>query len=357
MSRLAEQRARTTSQDPRWNAVQSRDAKLDGRFYYAVETTGVYCRPSCGSRAPRPENARFFSTREEAEHAGFRPCKRCKPDQSPLPERHAELMARMCRLIESADTPPSLDTLAREAGLSSYHLHRIFKSITGMTPRAYAVEHRARRLRERLADGGQVSEAIYDAGFNSGARFYDSADRILGMKPTRYRDGGHAATIRFAVGRCSLGEILVAASDRGICAISLGDDAEALVHELQDRFPRADLIGGDGDFETLVAQVVGFVDHPNAGWALPLDIRGTAFQQRVWQALREIPAGTTLSYAELAQRLGMPRAVRAVASACAANTLAVAIPCHRVVRTDGGLSGYRWGIERKRALIQREASE
>ncbi len=356
MSKPTEQPAAATLSDPRWARVVARDPQADGRFCYAVRTTGVYCRPSCGSRTPRPENVRFFASAAAAERAGFRPCKRCRPDQPPLAERQAALVAALCRQIEAADTPPSLAELARGAGMSAFHLHRLFKAVTGVTPRAYAAELRARKVRATLGGGGRITDAIYAAGYNSSGRFYQESAHLLGMPPGSFRDGGNRAVIRFAVGECSLGSILVAASERGVCAILLGDDPDALARDLQDRFPKAELIGADAAFEQLVATVVGFVEMPGRGLDLPLDVRGTAFQQRVWQALREIPAGTTASYAEIAQRIGAPKAVRAVAGACAANALAVAIPCHRVVRSDGGLSGYRWGVERKRALLEREAT-
>ena len=276
----------------------------------------------------------------------------------PLPlNKHATLVAQACRRIEGSEQPPSLDDLAQQAGLSPFHFHRVFKAATGLTPKAYAAAHRANAVRDALARGvSSVTDAIFDAGFNANSRFYEHADAMLGMKPTQYRDGGVDASIEFAIGESSLGAILVARSQRGVCAISLGDDAEALLRELQDRFPRAELIGGDATFETLVAQVVGLIEQPNLGIDLPLDVRGTAFQQRVWQALRQIPSGETASYAQIAQRIGSPTAVRAVAQACAANTLAVAIPCHRVVRSDGALSGYRWGVERKRELLSREGA-
>ncbi|MFN3323321.1 MAG: bifunctional DNA-binding transcriptional regulator/O6-methylguanine-DNA methyltransferase Ada [Bryobacteraceae bacterium] len=268
--------------------------------------------------------------------------------------KDAERIAAVCRLIENAEVPPALETMARHAGLSASHFHRLFKAATGVTPRQYAAAHRAARVRTALAARANVTEAIYDAGFNSTGRFYDTAQDVLGMKPSEFRAGGAGQEIRFAVGECSLGSILVAQSARGICAILLGDDPDALVRDLEGRFPRADLIGGDERFERLVAQVVGFVEEPALGLDLPLDIRGTAFQQRVWEALRKIPAGGTVSYAEIAKRIGAPRSARAVARACAANPLAVAIPCHRVVRRDGVVSGYRWGVERKRALLERE---
>jgi AraC family transcriptional regulator of adaptative response/methylated-DNA-[protein]-cysteine methyltransferase len=347
--------AARTERDPRWAAIVARSAAADGTFFYSVRTTGVYCRPSCPARVARPENVRFHSTRQEAEQAGFRPCKRCKPDQASLVEEHAAMVTEACRFIETAPEAPRLEELAGRAGVSTFYFHRVFRAITGLTPRAYAAAHRGERVRKELVGAGTVTSAIYQSGYNSSGRFYGESEHVLGMTPTVYRAGGANTDIRFAVGECSLGSILVASSEWGVCAIFLGDDPEALVRNLQDRFPRATLIGGDAEFEQLVAQVVGFVEAPGVGLDLPLDVRGTAFQQRVWQALREIPAGSTASYTDIAGRIGAPKSVRAVAQACAANPLAVAIPCHRVVRNDGGLSGYRWGVERKRALLQREA--
>ena len=341
--------------DARWTAVASRDRRADGEFYYSVATTGVYCRPSCAARRPRRENVRFHPTPAAAERAGFRPCKRCRPDGRGPAAEHAEAVAKACRLIEEAETLPDLDALAAVAGLSRFHFHRVFKAQTGVTPKAYAAQRRAQRVRVELAGDGTVTQAIYGAGFNSNGRFYAASAGMLGMTPKRFRAGGPGASIRFAVGQCALGAILVAATDKGVAAILLGDDPAKLVEELQDRFPKADLVGGDRAFETLVAKVVGFVEEPSLGLDLPLDVRGTAFQQRVWRALREIPAGETTTYSDLARKIGRPRAVRAVGQACAANPVAVAIPCHRVVRNDGGLSGYRWGIERKRDLLAREA--
>ena len=344
-----------TELDPRWAAVLARSAEADGSFLYSVRTTGVYCRPSCASRRAKPENVRFHTTREEAERAGFRPCKRCKPDQPSLAEQHAAAVTEACRLIESSPAMPRLEALAATAGMSTFHFHRVFKAVTGLTPKAYAAAHRGERVRRELGRSRSVTAAIYQSGYSSNGRFYGESAGMLGMTPSDYRAGGANAAIRFAVGECSLGSILVASSERGVCAILLGDDPDALARQLQDLFPRAEMIGGDAEFERLVAKVVGFVEAPGLGLDLPLDVRGTAFQQRVWQALREIPAGETLSYTELARRIGSPKAVRAVAQACAGNPLAVAIPCHRVVRSDGGLSGYRWGVERKRALLGREA--
>ncbi|MDP3226803.1 MAG: bifunctional DNA-binding transcriptional regulator/O6-methylguanine-DNA methyltransferase Ada [Acidovorax sp.] len=351
--------AAATQADPRWAMVAARSAAADGSFWYSVQTTGVYCRPSCAARAPRPENVRFHASCADAEAAGFRPCQRCKPRQPTALSHHAGLVTEACRSIESTnnDKAPSLETLAARAGLSASHFHRIFKQATGLTPKAYAAAHRAQRLRDALDESptASVTDAIYRAGYQSSSRFYEQSAQVLGMTPSRYRAGGTALDIRFAIGHCALGAIAVAQSDRGICAILLGDDADTLVRDLQDRFANANLIGGDAAFETLVAQVVAFVEAPGLGLNLPLDVRGTAFQQRVWQALQAIPAGQTASYAEIAARIGAPTAVRAVAQACAANALAVAIPCHRVVKSDGALSGYRWGVERKRALLDIES--
>ena len=355
MTQIARTAPPFSSDDERWEAVVRGDRTADGAFYYAVQTTGVYCRPSCAARLARREHVRFHATCEEAEQAGFRPCKRCRPHQSGLAEQHAAAVAKACHLIEAAEDMPNLNALAAAAGMSRFHFHRVFKTLTGVTPKAYAAAHRTQRVRDELSRTDTVTEAIYSAGFHSNGRFYTTSSEMLGMTPTNFRSGGHGTSMRFAVGECSLGSILVAATDKGVCAIMLGDDPDALVRDLQDRFPKAQLLGGDEDFEHVVAKVVGFVEAPALGLDLPLDVRGTAFQQRVWQVLRAIPAGSTASYKAIAERIGAPQAVRAVAHACASNGLAVAIPCHRVVRQDGALAGYRWGIERKRALLEREA--
>lgn len=344
-----------SDEDPRWQAVRSRDSRADGRFFFSVRTTGVYCRPSCAARLPRRENVAFHATTADAEAAGFRPCKRCRPTEPPRAEREAAAIANACRLIETAETPPDLATLADAAGMSPYHFHRVFKAHTGVTPKAFAGARRAERVRGDLRRSGSVTAAIFDAGYGSSNRFYAEADDILGMSPKRFRDGGAMETIRFAVGASSLGAILVAATQSGVCAILIGDDPDALARDLQDRFPKAKIIGADQAFEAWVAKVVGLVEAPEIGLDLPLDIRGTAFQRRVWEALRRIPVGATTSYAEVAEAIGAPTSVRAVAQACGANALAVAIPCHRVVRRDGDPSGYRWGVERKKALLAREA--
>ncbi len=343
------------SADPRWLAIVSRDKHADGRFIYAVKTTGVYCSPSCPSRQPNRQNVELFDDAEQAEAAGYRPCKRCRQGLTPLTEQHARQIAEACRYIEQAEKAPSLQTLARHVGLSQYHFHRLFKAITGLTPKGYADAQRSQRLRAGLTQRETVTDAIFDAGYGANGRFYQQANAALGMTPKAYRAGGKGMRIHFAVGRCSLGEILAAQSEVGICAILLGDDAQQLVQDLQDKFPNAELIGGDAQYEALMAQVVGLIEAPENGLALPLDIRGTAFQQRVWRALQAIPVGETVSYADIARRIGAPKAVRAVAGACAANMLAVAIPCHRVVRNDGTLSGYRWGVDRKKSLLEKEA--
>lgn len=340
--------------DPRWAVLVSKDSRADGTFVYSVATTGVYCRPSCGARRPRPENVQFHADAAAAERSGFRPCRRCKPDEPPVAERRAAQVAALCRWIEAQPRAPSLRELADYAGASPSHVQRVFKRVMGISPRAYAAARRGRAVRAALERGSPVTEAIYEAGYGSGSRFYEQSGRLLGMTATDYRAGAPRRPIRVAVGECSLGSILVAATERGVCAILLGDDPEGLLHDLERRFPRAELIAGDAEFEGIVARVVALVECPGMDASIPLDVRGTAFQQRVWEALRRIPAGSTSTYTEIARAIGAPAAVRAVAGACAANPLAVAIPCHRVVRKGGGLSGYRWGIERKRALLGRE---
>jgi AraC family transcriptional regulator of adaptative response/methylated-DNA-[protein]-cysteine methyltransferase len=355
---LAEpQKSSSVADDPRWARIVARDKTADGHLWYSVVTTGVYCRPSCPSRTAKPKNVQLHDSLESAKATGFRPCKRCHPDGLSADAENGALVAKACRMIEESEEEPSLEQLAEAVGRSPSYFHRIFKATTGVTPKKYATAHRAAKVRHGLKSGSTVTEAIYDAGFNSSGRFYEKSTDMLGMTPSHYRAGGANEDIKFAVGQTSLGAILVASTKKGVAAILLGDDPEELVHDLQDRFPKAHLIGADSDYESLVARIVGFVEAPKLGLNLPLDVRGTAFQERVWKALQEIPAGATVSYAEIARRIGAPTSVRAVAGACAANNLAVAIPCHRVVRNDGALSGYAWGVERKRALIDREATQ
>jgi AraC family transcriptional regulator of adaptative response/methylated-DNA-[protein]-cysteine methyltransferase len=342
------------SDDAKWAAVLARDPGFDDAFVYAVATTGVYCRPSCPSRRANRTNVEFHASPAEARRAGFRPCKRCKPDQPSLKSEHAAKVAKACRLIEQADEAPKLDEIAALVGLSPYHFHRIFKSIAGVTPKAYATAHRNKQVRDKLSRSMTVTEAIYDSGYTSNGQFYATATDVLGMTPSAYRSGGNSAEIKFAIGECSLGGILVASTEKGICAIFFGEPA-TLKRDLQKQFPRARLVAADRDFEQIIAKVIAFVEEPRIGLDLPLDVRGTAFQHRVWEELRRIPLGSTASYAEVAKRIGQPSAVRAVARACATNHIAVAIPCHRVVKSDGSLSGYRGGVHRKRALLDIEA--
>jgi AraC family transcriptional regulator of adaptative response/methylated-DNA-[protein]-cysteine methyltransferase len=344
------------SDDARWAALRRRDPAADGHFLFSVETTGVYCRPSCAARAPRRENVAFHADCAAAERAGFRACKRCRPDEPSRAEREARLVADACRRLEASEEAPRVEELASAAGVSAPHFHRLFRRVTGVTPKAYAAAQRQRRVTARLRDEPGVTEAIYAAGYGSAGRFYEEAPELLGMTPTAYRRGGRGETIDYASARCSLGRVLVATTARGVCAILLGDKLGALEEELETRFPAATRRAAGPELAALVAEVVRLVDHPGAGGglSLPLDIRGTAFQRRVWEELRGIPAGETRSYAEVAARLGQPRAARAVAAACAANALAVAVPCHRVAGGDGALRGYRWGVARKRALLAKE---
>ncbi|MAA65375.1 MAG: bifunctional DNA-binding transcriptional regulator/O6-methylguanine-DNA methyltransferase Ada [Alteromonadaceae bacterium] len=341
-----------------WAAVCDRDPQADGRFFYGVITTGVFCRPVCPSRRPNRENVRFYSSAEAAADAGFRPCQRCYPDQPAPQAQRQQQMVAACREIENAESEPSLSQLAAACGLSRFHFQREFKHRIGLTPRAYFQAHRANRLKAALASGETSTRAGLEAGFGSSGRLYAATGDHLGMTPGDYRAGGRGETIRFALGDCRLGVILVAATARGICAIELGDTADALLQAFQSRFPQAELVGGDPAFARWVAVLVGYVNQPNESVLdLPLDIQGTAFQQKVWQVLRAIPCGDTVTYTDVANALGQPTAARAVARACATNSIALAIPCHRVVRSDGSLSGYRWGIERKAALLERESDQ
>lgn len=349
--------AHATQSDARWQAVLHRDRSADGTFVYSVRSTGVFCRPGCSSRTPRPENVRFYANPDDAIRAGFRPCQRCKPDQRTAPADAT--IATICRAIETAvtagDPIPQLDTLAQQAGLSKFHLHRIFRASAGLTPKQYANACRANQLQKNLKGSATVTDTIYETGFNSSSSFYNAAASTLGMTPTEFRKGAQNTAITYAIGPSSLGMVLVARSQRGICAILMGDSEEALRNDLHERFPNAELTPADANFANTLEAIVNLTEQPRSTHLnLPLDIRGTAFQQRVWQALQQIPAGQTARYADIAQRIGNPRSVRAVAQACANNALAVAIPCHRVVRSDGNLSGYRWGVERKKELLRRE---
>lgn len=339
----------------RWDAIVRRDRQADGVFWYGVATTGIYCRPGCASRQPSRENVRFFASPDQAEQAGFRACKRCQPRAAGEREHQVDAVRQACRLIETADVEPSLDELAAAVGFSPSHLHRLFKEVTRVTPKQYAMAQRARRVRDRLPKDSTVTEAMFNAGYASASAFYATQADTLGMTPAQYRGGAAGQVIRYAAAPCYLGWVLVAATERGICAIDFGDTPAALEAGLRGRFPKATLHGEDAEFGAWIAQVVAFLEAPGRGLNLPLDVQGTAFQRRVWSALRQIPPGATVSYGALAAQLGNPKASRAVAQACASNTLAVAIPCHRVVRANGELGGYRWGLERKQALLSREA--
>jgi AraC family transcriptional regulator of adaptative response/methylated-DNA-[protein]-cysteine methyltransferase len=317
-----------------------------------VETTGIYCRPSCPARRPKRKNVQFYMIREHAIAAGFRACRRCRPNE-PTSQRSGRI-AEACRLIETAEAPLRLADLATAVGLSPYHFHRQFTAALGITPKAYAEAVRAGRVRDALPRTATTTDAIFEAGFNSTGRFYASAPETLGMSARAFRAGGSDEAIRYKTAACTLGQVLVAASERGVCAILLGDAADNLHAALRAQFPAAHLAEADTRFSSVIEAVIALVDMSSASFDLPLDIRGTAFQCRVWKALRDVPSGETVTYTDIARAIGAPRAVRAVAGACAANRLAVAVPCHRVVRRDGSLSGYRWGVERKRALLAKE---
>jgi AraC family transcriptional regulator of adaptative response/methylated-DNA-[protein]-cysteine methyltransferase len=342
--------------DPRWTALVQRDKSFDGEFVYGVTTTGIYCRPSCPSRLAKPANIKFFDTTDLARQAGYRACKRCKPEAMAQDLRRRDLVEAACRTLEQSAGGVGLEELARGAGLSTHHFHRIFKQATGLTPKAYFKALQARRLQASLASSGTVTEALYDAGYNSSGRFYEQGAPSLGMAPKAFKSGGLGENIRYAVEPCEMGVIIVAATPKGVCGIEFGDSAHALIERLRQRFPHATFEPGDPQFRTWVGRVLAYIRHPSGLLDLPLDIQGTVFQRRVWQALRDIPSGSTASYAEVAAAIGQPKAVRAVAQACANNQLAVAVPCHRVVRSDGSLSGYRWGTARKAELLRRESA-
>jgi AraC family transcriptional regulator of adaptative response/methylated-DNA-[protein]-cysteine methyltransferase len=339
-----------------WQAVVERNRAYDGEFVFAVRTTGVYCRPSCPARRPRRENVRFFERPAQAEAAGFRPCQRCHPDQATPPEPNLALMQAVCRaIVEQGQRPPTLEELGRQFGMSPFHLQRTFKRIVGVTPKQYAAAHRAEQLKRQLKEKATVTEAIYEAGYSSGSSAYGEATAHLGMTPAAYRSGGPATTITYSIVPCPLGYLLVAATPNGLCAVRLGDTAQALADTLTGEFPAASVQPDDGHLTPWLASIQDYLTGAQPHLDLPLDVRATAFQRRVWQALQAIPYGSTRSYREVAEAIGQPTAARAVARACATNPVALVVPCHRVVREDGSLSGYRWGIERKETLLALEA--
>ena len=343
----------------RWDAVLRRDQQADPQFFFAVTSTGVYCYPSCAARRPHRRNVRFFARRAAAEAQGFRPCARCRADLAPPEQRRTAAVVAACRALQ-ADAGLSLQALAREAGLSPTYFQRLFKQRTGLTPKQFAKGLRAARLRRELQEGsGTVTDAIFAAGYGSNSRLYERTNEVLGMSPQHFAKGGMHCIVRFALAECWLGNVLIAATEAGVCGIFFGDQSDALVAELRERFPRAELLDASTEpqFSAWVAIALAYVEAPAGEFPLPLDLAGTVFQQRVWRALLDIPPGSTTSYAKLAARIGKPTATRAVAGACGANPVAVAVPCHRVVRSDGKVSGYRWGVARKRALLAREAGQ
>lgn len=338
-----------------WDAVAARDARMNGVFLYAVRTTGVYCKPSCPSRRPLPKNVIFFRTREAARRAGFRACKRCKPDAASIANPNAELVQKVCRYIDAhPDGPATLEVLSRAIGLSPFHLQRTFKALTGITPRAYADSRRLQALKAGLRDGHSVTRSLYDAGYGSSSRLYEGAASKLGMTPARYGKQGSGVAIHYAIAKTPIGRMLLAATSKGICSVQFGESEEALESELRREYPRAEIARTDKRLAKWVRAIQGRIRGEERK-ALPLDIQATAFQRLVWEQLRRIPYGGTRSYSEIAKKIGRPKAARAVARACASNPVAVAIPCHRVVRENGDLGGYRWGMRRKQNLLALEA--
>ena len=346
--------AQFNSDEARWKAISENNSSADGSFYYAVMTTGIYCRPSCRSKLPNRSNVKYFATSDDAEGAGYRACKRCRPTATAKAEEIAQKIIQACRIIEESETSIKLGDLAMQVNLSPYHFHRLFKKIIGVTPKQYAWRHQSRRFQKNLKTSPSITDAIYSAGYGSSASVYDKERDQLAMKPKIYRKGADGVNIIYEIARCFLGWVIVAATDRGICAVEFADDPGSLPELVQSRFPNAQLDKADSGFKSLVEEVVAFIESPQDVFHLPLDIQGTAFQQQVWNVLRQIKPGQTVSYTEVAERMGKAGAVRAVASACASNKLAVVIPCHRVISKAGKTGGYRWGPERKKRLLQSE---
>jgi AraC family transcriptional regulator of adaptative response/methylated-DNA-[protein]-cysteine methyltransferase len=339
----------------RWEAVLQKDPAADEQFFFAVKSTGIFCRPTCKSRLPNQQNVLFFDTFQEAEAAGFRPCKRCQPKQPDFPQENAKRMIKACEMMEQAEKCPTLQELADYVGLSPFYFQRLFRETVGVTPKQYFIQKRSERIRVQLQQNETVTDAIFNAGYGSSAQFYGQAAEILGMKPSQYQNGGKGISMMVTILPCYLGWVLIAATANGVCLIEFADDPHKLENLLKNVFPAARYTDDNPMFSTWVKETLAFLEQPGIGLSLPLDIQGTAFQKRVWMALREVPSGTRVSYSEVARRIGQSKAARAVAQACAANHLAVAIPCHRVVRENGDLGGYRWGVDRKQKLLQRES--
>jgi AraC family transcriptional regulator, regulatory protein of adaptative response / methylated-DNA-[protein]-cysteine methyltransferase len=344
------------SQDEFWNAVLSKDRTYDGRFVFAVSSTLIYCRPSCPSRRPKRESVSFFALPEAAESAGFRACRRCHPADAPTNDPQVEMVQRVCRLIEASNAEPvTLDSLSEQVGVSSFHLQRTFRSIMGVSPSDYTEARRVNKFKQSVQSGEKITNAIYEAGFGSSSRLYELAASQLGMTPATYGKGGRGAVIRYAIGDSPLGRLLVASTDRGVCSVKLGDSDDVLATELKQEFSAAEILLDESRLQPALAAVLDHLNDKTPRIDLPLDIRATAFQRQVWEQLQKIPAGETNSYTQVAKGIGRGKAVRAVASACASNPVALVIPCHRVIREDKSLGGYRWGLERKKKLLEREA--
>jgi AraC family transcriptional regulator of adaptative response/methylated-DNA-[protein]-cysteine methyltransferase len=345
-----------STEESRWEAIVQRIQQSDREFFYGVITTGIYCRPVCSSRIPNRENVRFYDTTRMAEDAGFRPCKRCTPRKESAPNTALDAVTQACKFIEESEKEPTLNQMADIVGLSPYHFHRLFKKTLGITPKQYAAANRQTRVRTNLRQDATITDAIYESGYQSSSRFYVNAASSLGMKPSEFQKGGKGKLIRYGIVQSYLGWVLVAVSDRGVCRIDFDDSQEILKARLDENFPNAELISDDPTIAAIISEMIAFLETPKLGFSLPLDIQGTAFQQQVWNALRDIRPGTTVSYVDIAKQIGNPKAARAVAQACGSNRIAVAIPCHRVIRKNGKFGGYRWGMKRKEMILEREAN-
>jgi len=341
--------------DEFWEALLNRDESVDGKFFYGVKTTGIYCRPGCASRLPKRENVHFFLSSDDAEKAGFRACKRCQPSTEIQKYPHQTAIINACLYLDNAETQPSLEELAKSTGLSTFYFQRLFKNAVGVSPKQYYMQKRLERIRDNLQHHERISDAIYDSGYGSNSQFYTHAPDTLGMRPSQYKNGGIGMNITFTIIQSYLGWVLIAATELGICAIDFGDSPEILEEKLSQRFPNAIITKGDTNLSNWATSILSFLNSPTQDLSLPLDVIGTAFQRQVWSALKDIPLGSTASYIEIAQKIGKPKASRAVAKACASNPVAVVIPCHRVIHSNGSIGGYHWGVERKLKLLTSES--